>query len=397
MPGGLGEVAAWSGLDEAGARALWAAAARITWRYNPFPLTVSEQASSLLQRDPEQFGHILRVAQELHAHGGPVQGWARGVEAALDLARQRGLPGAHGPQGPRGVLVGGAGPSGSEAESSDWPGADRTNAELAERAARVLREGRSILSSIPGAPEAAGELGSAEYADPTADPVGSGLADRSAVDPVRYGDATGADVVATEELSAKAQAEVDSSRAEADSGEARAESRDVPRSELRSAAYRWLLQEAREALRSYREGRPAELGAGFTVTALDGGGHTVVYNGSADAFVRGVVWGDVPRLRIEFDSWQRWTSREYLLGDPPRTMAGLRAVADRTWGPGDEESGEGRITYRLTGDDSGAVARFAVHTVPPESAEYVHGPFVATDGAYGDRFHFGPEGTFTAQ
>ena len=119
-PGGLREVAARFGLDEAGARALWAEAARITWRHNPFPLTVSEQATSLLQRDPEQFWHILRVAQELHAHGGPDLGQDQGVKAAQDLARQRGLHGAPGPQGlqgPRGVLVGGAGPS----EFRAWP------------------------------------------------------------------------------------------------------------------------------------------------------------------------------------------------------------------------------------------------------------------------------------
>ncbi len=168
---------------------------------------------------------------------------------------------------------------------------------------------------------------------------------------------------------------------------------------LRSAAYEQLLRDAQETLRSYREGRSAELGAGFTVTELPGDGHAVVYHGPANepGNRQGNEPGDVPALRIEFDSRQRWTSREYLLGNPPPTMDGLRAVADRTWGPGDEENGAGRITYRLTGNDPGAVTRFAVHTVPPESAEYVHGPFVATDGGNGRRFHFGPEGTFTAQ
>ncbi len=43
------------------------------------------------------------------------------------------------------------------------------------------------------------------------------------------------------------------------------------------------------------------------------------------------------------------------------------------------------------------MARFDVRTVPPESAEYVHGPFVATDHGYGHRYYFGPEGTYTAR
>ncbi len=181
------------------------------------------------------------------------------------------------------------------------------------------------------------------------------------------------------------------------------------------------MRDAQQALRSHREGQPTEFDADFTVTALTGGRHTVVYDGRADesgyesdesANVVGSgpvdesgyesdesanVVGSGPGLRIEFDSRQRWTSREYLLGEAPWSMAGLWAVADRTWGPGDEENGAGRITYRLTGADAGAVARFAVHTVPPESAEYVHGPFVATDHGYGHRYHFGPEGTFTAR
>ncbi len=168
---------------------------------------------------------------------------------------------------------------------------------------------------------------------------------------------------------------------------------------LRSAAYEQLLRDAREALRSHREGRSAEAGAGFTVTALPGGGHAVVHNRPVNepGNERVNEPANRPGLRIEFDSRQRWTSREYLLGNPPPTMDGLRAVADRTWGPGDEENGEGRITYRLTGEDPGAVTRFDVHTVPPDSAEYVHGPFVATDGEHGRRYHFGPEGTYTVR
>ncbi len=249
--------------------------------------------------------------------------------------------------------------------------------------------------------------GTAEEAGPGADrPAIRPVLYGGAIDRVLYGDAIGADVVESERLIAEARAEAGSARAEAgsaraeagsaraeaDSGEARAESRDVPLNTLhqgsmalRSAAYDRLLRDAQQALRSHLaqlEDRPAELSAGFTVTALPGGGHAVVHHGpgneSADG--PGNVLGGGPGLRIEFDARQRWTSREYLLGEPPRTMAGLRAVADRTWGPGDEENGAGRITYRLTGNSAGAVARFAVHTVPPESAEYVHGPFVATDG-----------------
>ncbi len=368
---GLWEVAARFGLDEAGARALWEAAASITQQHNPFPLTINEQASSLLQRDPEQFGHILRVAQELHAHGGPDRGRAHGVEAAQDLARQRGLHSTHGPQGPRGGLVGGARTSESEAGPSTQPGTDRS-----------ATDGSATSRGVHWA----------MYRDAYA------LEDQELV------------AEAPAELIAEAPAEAEADRSE----------RNVPPSELhprareqRRDASGQLWRDAREALQSHLEGRPAERDADFTVTELLGGGHVVVANPSAsqssnesgdrsarwpserqgneqannlvgraaswpgerqadesasqwasqsdnELVGRSASWpgerqADEPALRIAFDDRQQWTSWEYLLTNAPSTMPGLRAVGERTWGP----DGEERITYRLTSDD-------------PEAAEALH-------------------------
>ncbi len=194
-----------------------------------------------------------------------------------------------------------------------------------------------------------------------------GLAGRSAIGLVLDEDALGVDLVETEQLIAAAREAVRP-------GHPLNELHQGTRA-LRRAAYDRLLQDAQQALRSHREGRPAGRRADFSITELPGGGHAVVYNELANRL------GDGPGLRIEFDSRQRWTSREYLLPDAPPTMDGLRAVADRTWGPGGAESGAEQITYRLTGDDAGAVARFAVHTVPdvrtvpPESAESAGRPW----------------------
>ncbi len=144
------------------------------------------------------------------------------------------------------------------------------------------------------------------------------------IDRVLYAAALGANVVESERLIAEARRQAD--RQDVPLHELHQGSR-----ELRSAAYEKLLRDAQEALRAHLEGQPAELSADFTVTALPGGGHTVVYHGPAN--ILGHMLSQGRGLRIEFDSRQRWTSREYLLGKPPRTMAGLRAVADRTWGP----------------------------------------------------------------
>ncbi len=312
------------------------------------------------QADAGQGASQLHIAAH-QAQGPPVE--THTVQSAdAPGVLQRRVEGVSGPSE--------AGPS--EAGPSTRPGADRADADRAD-------------ADRPDADQPGAD-------HPAIRPVRYG----DAIDRVLYGDAVGAEVVESERLIADARRQAD--RQSVPLHELHQGSR-----ELRSAAYEKLWRDAQEALRANPEGRPGRR-AGFTVTALPGGGHAVVYTGpayesaneSADVLVNG------RGLRIEFDSRQRWTSREYLLGNPPPTMDGLRAVADRTWGPGGEE----QITYRLTGANPGAVARFAVHTlpdvriVPPESAESaesVQGPFVATDDGYGHRYHFGPEGTFTAR
>ncbi|NUR02705.1 MAG: hypothetical protein HOY79_41130, partial [Streptomyces sp.] len=78
---------------------LWDSAVFITRTYNRFDTVVDEPlpplvghrliSPALLERDPEQYWHTMRVAHEIHLHGGPRQGTVQGVELARKLARAR--------------------------------------------------------------------------------------------------------------------------------------------------------------------------------------------------------------------------------------------------------------------------------------------------------------------
>ncbi|WP_043726744.1 hypothetical protein, partial [Kutzneria sp. 744] len=153
---------------------------------------------------------------------------------------------------------------------------------------------------------------------------------------------------------------------------------------LRSAVYDHILLGAQEARQAHLDkvgpdGRQSSVQGGFTVTPdAIAGWHVLVHNGMG--------------LRTAFDADGRWTLREFKLGDPPASIGpGLRVVATRTW----DEAGQEELRYRFSHEDS--TSDLDVETVPPDSPEYGHGPFVITGSASGHRHHFAWEGTFTAR
>lgn len=109
-------------MTEYEARKLWDHASAIVSRFDAFPLVIDGERAALLKRDPLQYWHTMRVAQELHRYDGQSEQLFRAVDVAETLAKERGADGV-----PRG-LVGGspdtlhlpdpsgeAGPSGSGA------------------------------------------------------------------------------------------------------------------------------------------------------------------------------------------------------------------------------------------------------------------------------------------
>ncbi len=150
---------------------------------------------------------------------------------------------------------------------------------------------------------------------------------------------------------------------------------------LRDAAYEALLDDARHAVQEFVRS-PGQGGAedqGFTITPRPDGGHAVVH---------------VSGLGMEFDARQRWTSREFLLGDAPASMGNATVVVGRTWDGGGNEV----LSYRLAGDSRG-VARFDVTPIAPDAPDAPDAPFgrfTATDAITGDRHLFGGNGTHTA-
>ncbi|MEV0643049.1 putative T7SS-secreted protein [Streptomyces sp. NPDC050619] len=80
-------------MTEREARRLWDDASAIISRFDAFPLVIDVERVALLKRDPLQYWHTMRVAQELHLHAGDSERLFRGIDVARDLAKERGADG----------------------------------------------------------------------------------------------------------------------------------------------------------------------------------------------------------------------------------------------------------------------------------------------------------------
>jgi hypothetical protein len=159
---------------------------------------------------------------------------------------------------------------------------------------------------------------------------------------------------------------------------------------LREVVWQRLLEEAHRAVEEFSHptgaGAPQaeRVGGGFTVTAVDGGGHEAVH-GHGEA-----------RLRTVFDAQGRWVSRDVRLFDASEEVSGLRVLLARTW----TEDGTENLRYQVEGD-SAQVARFdiaeGVEGVEASPDTATARAFVVTDMATGHRYHFGAEGTQVAR
>ncbi|MPY57918.1 scabin-related ADP-ribosyltransferase, partial [Streptomyces spongiae] len=115
---------------------LWDDASGIISQFDAFPLRIDGERAALLKRDPLQYWHTMRVAQELHLHAGRSQKLLRGIDVARDLAAERGVDGV-----PRGLVGGSPGPA-------HLPGSSGGAGPSGERTAL---DGPAVQTSAPAA------------------------------------------------------------------------------------------------------------------------------------------------------------------------------------------------------------------------------------------------------